>query len=409
MCVCVLIVTGRLEKTARRKRAEDAATSMSRQTSSRWIARALILAALVASGFALREPISCFFFVRNLPDDVILYIRDASIRIMSLDGAGRCPIASRNEGQRLYMPIGSPDGRRVAFIIESERQRGAWVEIVNADGSERTRITSSELIVTNTNWSFNWIRSGLQIWSPDGERLVFAARTAGSDELTGALYLWASAEGVQPVPNSDGAQMGFWLPDGEHLLLITDISATRNRATLEIIQVDGGERRLLADDIAFHQLEPYIHWLPDGNMLYLSNSDLASLRRNVIVIDPQTGEQQRQIAFDRYLIRSLIPSPNGAQFAISAWDYRHERPTSGGRADDVVLVLDRDASSDADVRVLLRDANYIPGSEVIGWSPDGASLYYRKDSPLQRLTPASGEELMLDSGIDFRLWQRGRS
>lgn len=385
---------------------------MTGQTLRRWIVRALIVvAALVGAGFVLREPVTCFFFVRSSPDDLIVYVLRGSVRIMSLDGAGRCPIASGNEERRLHAPIGSPDGRRIAFIVEDRRERRAWMEIVNANGSERTRITPPELDVMSLAWFFSPINSGLQMWSPDGERLVFSARPAGSDALRGALYLWSSAEGAQPVPNSDGAQVGFWAPDGEHLLLITDSAqhadSARLRVSLEIMRVDGSERRLLADDAMYWELGPYIQWLPDGNLVYLNDSRPAAQRGDVIVIDPRTGEAQERIDFDRYWLRSFSPSPDGAQFAISAWDYRHNRPTSSGNGDDVLLVIDRGAASEADARVLRRDTTPIPSSDVFGWSPDGANVYYRKGTLLQRLTLASGEELTLDDGIDFTFWRRG--
>jgi Tol biopolymer transport system component len=385
---------------------------MTGQTLRRWIIRALILvAALVGAGFVLREPVTCFFFVRNPPDDLILYSLRGSVRIMSLDGAGRCPITSRNEEQRVYAPIGSPDGRRIAFTVEDRRESKVWMEIVNVDGSERSRITPPELEVISLAWFFSPINSGLQMWSPDGERLVFSARPSGSSALRGALYLWSSAEGAQPIPNSDGAQVGFWAPDGEHLLLITDsplhTGATRNHVSLEIMRVDGSERRLLADDAMYWELQPLIQWLPDGNIVYLNDRSPASRRSDVIVIDPQTGETQGRIAFNRYWLRSFSPSPDGAQFAITAWDYGHNRPTSGGGGDDVLLVIDRGAASEADARVLRRDADNIPSSQVFGWSPDGANVYYRKDTALQRLTLAGGEELTLDDGIDFTFWRRG--
>ncbi len=371
------------------------------QTLRRWLIRASILAALAAGFVVLREPVACFVFMRSLPDDAIVYVRGGSIRIMSLDGAGRCPLVSRSEGQRLYMLSNSPDGQRFAFIVEDERENSAWIEIASADGSGRTRITPptiQELPFPGTVWYSSSIDTALS-WSPDSERLVFAAGRFANSQL----YVWSSAQGVQPIPNSDGALFGFWSLDGDNLLFITDPLQTQRdemRAfALERIRIDGSERRVLVDDVRYDLTA--IQALPDGSIAYLS------MRNEVIAVDPQTGEQRAQIAFDRYYALSFVLSPDGAQFAISAWDARHQRPTSLDSSDEVILLIDRGAASEADARVLRRDANNIPSSEVFGWSPDGANVYYLKGTLSRRLTLASGEELTLDDGIDFRFWRRG--
>jgi Tol biopolymer transport system component len=354
---------------------------------TRWIRRALIIGALIAAGFILREPARCFIYLRTLPGEIIVYSTAEGIRIMNTDGTGRCLIA----GGQFRKPSGSPEGRRIAFFDYASRD--GRLLIVNADGTELTPISPPELIVPVRE-------SAPPSWSPDGERLVFSA-SPRFDEPS-RLYLWSAEAGVQPIPNTLGASMPFWSPDGERLMFMVVTAPTLGNPVrsflLFSIRADGSERVLLADDVTDRFLVPPAFWTPDGQIAYLDSAEPSDL----IVIDPITGERRGRIDFARFWVTKIIWSPDGAQIAALAADYTVR--TSVG-ADTVIITLDANAESEADFREVRRsNLDYL---SYLGWSADGTSLFYQDvEFLIHRLPARGGEAVQLDQGVQFALWQR---
>lgn len=311
---------------------------------------------------------------------------------MSADGTGRCPVTGR---ARLGRPIGSPDGQRIAFIAEDERERGlSWMEVVNADGSQSLRITPRSL---NVHWWFRNLSDPL-LWSPDGERLILAAQSVESQE--DALHIWSDAAGLQRVPNSDGALAGSWSPDGAYLIFLTVSPKEGNYVALHVIRPDGSGRRLLADDVTNAQSWISIAWMPDGDIAYINNGDPNAL----ILLDPATGQQRGQIALVRLSYRYAL-SPDGAQLAMLEVNADAQGDDELGFS---VATLDiRSASSDAEARVVMRtgDADLFQG--IIAWSADGMYLLYRgTDGHIQRVSKEGGSPVRLDYATYFTVWQR---
>jgi Tol biopolymer transport system component len=89
---------------------------------------------------------------------------------MRIDGSGRRQITRERESSKY--PQWSPDGRRIAFSVESREkssERDVWV--MDADGSGRTPVAA---------------RPGLDFdaaWTPDGKALVFTTDRFGGREL----------------------------------------------------------------------------------------------------------------------------------------------------------------------------------------------------------------------------------
>jgi WD40 repeat protein len=357
---------------------------------SRWIIRALIVGALIAAGFILREPVLCFFYLRSLPSEVLLYGAVDGIRVMNLDGSGRCLIA----GGQFRKPAGSPDGRRIAFFDYASRD--GRLLIVSHDGSGLTPISPPEMAVPVRE-------SAPPSWSPDGERLAFYASPRFGEPPR--LYIWSSETGVQLIPNTEGASMPFWSPDGERLMFMIisapALGVTARSFSLYTIRPDGSERALLADDVTDRFLVPPAFWTPEGQIAYLNSAEPSDL----IFVDPVTGERRGQIDFSRFWVNKIIWSPDGAQIAALAADYTVR---SGVGADTVIITLEKDAPSDADFREVRRSRlDYL---SHLGWSADGASLFYQDvDYIIHRLPARGGVSVQLDQGAQFEVWARGES
>ncbi len=372
---------------------------MNRPNLRRWIVRALILAALVGAGFVLREPVTCFVFMRSLPDEVILYRASDGVRIMSLDGAGRCPIAI---GESFHTPAGSPDGRHIVFFDDGGDGADLRGQLIVMDMQ-----TGAQTPISAPDLGFDWLRLVPPAWSPDGERLVFSGVSIQSG--TFSLYTWSRADGVRPIPNTEGALKPLWSPDGARISFITLAERTRDMRTwqLHTIRPDGSSRRTLADDLLdalakiftedLTTLTP-VFWLPDGGIAYVSRT------AELVLLDADTGERQRESILERASF-SYALSPDGAQLAML--EFATDVQEDAAALEYIVTVLDIGAQSDAEVREVLRTTDVYLFGSLIGWTPDGANLLYLGDERrIQRLPVDGGAPAALDTGTYFTAWRR---
>jgi Tol biopolymer transport system component len=129
----------------------------------------------------------------------------------------------------------SPDGSKVVFCTQPLPNPGDepyTMFVENADGSELRQVVSSDVGAVTARWSpdgrsiafTSKLRSEPQVWTgrPDGSGLV--KLTDGSDGSTS----------LTPV----------WSPDGKKLLYA---SAVDDRVSLRTMDVDGGQRTVVAD------------------------------------------------------------------------------------------------------------------------------------------------------------------
>jgi Tol biopolymer transport system component len=72
-------------------------------------------------------------------------------------------------------PVWSPDGSKIAFVSNRDGRRDIY--IMNADGSNVTRLTKDSII----KWSPSW--------SPDGTKIAFCGYHPGEPEPETYIYL----------------------------------------------------------------------------------------------------------------------------------------------------------------------------------------------------------------------------
>src|SRR5689334_16640086 len=90
----------------------------------------LVLAAVIAilaAGVFLREPISCFFYLRSSPQNLIAFTGLDGIYVMDNQGNLECRVTEGN----FEMPLWSYDGRQIAFVNSDSNS----ISVVNVDGS----------------------------------------------------------------------------------------------------------------------------------------------------------------------------------------------------------------------------------------------------------------------------------
>lgn len=190
-----------------------------------------------------------------------------SLLVMNADGSGQDTLVlSTISFESAGDPSWSPDGSRIAFVSNRDNvPDSTYIYVVDADGSNLTRITRGGRPPSNPDWS------------PDGSRLAFVAYpdTGG----TQAIHLM-DPDGSNVVQLTDGVYRDTrpsWSPDGAKIAF----TGQRNPTDIFIMDADGSTVTNLTDELR-SDFSPT--WAPDGsqilfqsvrdgNDLWIMNSD----------------------------------------------------------------------------------------------------------------------------------------
>ena len=140
-----------------------------------------------------------------------------------------------------WHPSWSPDGRRIAF--NSDRDGDHEIYVMNADGSEVTRLTDNE--------AGEWDPS----WSPDGRRIAFHS---GNE-----IYVMnADGSGVTQLTNNEAGNWGpSWSPDGRRIAFTSYRDGDNE---IYVINTDGSGEAQLTDNSTNDAVPS---WSPDGRRI----------------------------------------------------------------------------------------------------------------------------------------------
>lgn len=147
----------------------------------------------------------------------------------SMDGQDLQRLTSNPYGSGDFIGEFSPDGTQHAFIRTNDQRRNgnAAVFVVNADGSDVTRLTP---------WTTN---AGSVAWSPDGERLLFDA---------GGAFFTMRPDGTDVTEiELDTGSLGFlypfepsWSPDGTRIVFAAWVDADQ-QVDIFTVAADGSD------------------------------------------------------------------------------------------------------------------------------------------------------------------------
>jgi TolB protein len=192
----------------------------------------------------------------------IAFVRGGRIYRANADGTG---IVQLTSGPNDDDPTWSPDGRRIAFIRQSDR-RNEWgnaephVYVMDADGTNVELLTSAGRFMRHP------------AWSPDGRKIAVAH---GCNDGTGCIMIVpAQADGTVP------ARVGFkggtanspaWSPDGAKIAFTSDARHFEDEAyDLYVTDADSSSVPVLlrASDVNYpYYFQPA--WSPDGGRIAL--------------------------------------------------------------------------------------------------------------------------------------------
>ncbi len=103
-----------------------------------------------------------------------------------------------------FSPAWSPDGKKIVFWSDRDNLANRDIYIMNADGSDQTRLTN------------NPAEDRDPVWSRDGQRITFARQSNGIWEI--------NADGTNEHRIADGF-LPDWSPDGQRLA-VTDFNSS---------------------------------------------------------------------------------------------------------------------------------------------------------------------------------------
>ena len=294
----------------------------------------------------------------------------------------------------------SPDGARIAFVVDYPSEARSAVEVANADGSGRRAL--AELKRPN-----RFLVQARPAWSPDGSTVAISVidgpgqAVALVDATTGAIRVlgekrWSAAGSAE------------WLPGGRELIAaLRDTGAANNQIwridpangaassmTRDLfnyadlgVSADGrsvvavaglGESTLwtaAANEVSAMQQASTgaadaegaqgVAWTGDGGFIYVSR---ASGNLDLWNLDPKTGTR-RQLTSDPADDVQPVQSPDGRSLAfVSTRD--------GGQR---IWVMNVDGTE-------ARAVTTGPTDSFPSWSPDGASILFFAASTTHRVS-----------------------
>lgn len=185
-------------------------------------------------------------------------------------------------------PDWSPDGTRIAYTTDPEKQGWFSVWVMNADGSDQTRLTDK---------SRNFLAPK---WSPDGKKIIFAERNRD-----GLFIMNSDGSGRRRLTFTKDSHVA-WLPDGSGFACYSANSA--QGGGLYIINLDRTVRGLLIGNAQ----DAISDWSPDGSTLAVNLERDDTWSTFVMNADGSEMTRLNNVVAEH---TTLSWSPNGAQLA----------------------------------------------------------------------------------------------
>jgi CubicO group peptidase (beta-lactamase class C family)/Tol biopolymer transport system component len=240
-----------------------------------------------------------------------------------------------------FAPLPAPTVVGTLAFSKPVGEGNADIYVTDTDGSGQRPVADTDA------WE------GHPSWSPDGSRIVYHSVIPGT-LWTDSVAVWvARADGSERTQLSDARLFNpTWSPDGKHVVNAAVVKKESAWLSLFVINPDGSGAKDLFDEDDENVL-PFPSWAPNGDVLFLRDWDLYSMKPDgTATVRLTTGKD----------IGGYALSPDGRTLAY--WD----------RGEKAILTMPLDAGGPSvrllDTAWLIQFAPCV----ALSWSPDGKAL-----------------------------------
>ena len=182
-----------------------------------------------------------------------------------------------SSGIALIPPVWSPDGRYIAYYLVVKKDSKYTYELYTTGVANLPNRSKSGRHKIGTTTSALETIPPRPSWSPDGQRIAFAADDGGD---RGLFIAQADGSDRRHVTGDRGSGLIAWSPDGSEILFVdTD--------ELNLVKPDGTDRRRLELSPALREgvALGLVVWSPDGSRIAIHNP----VRQLLVTVDRDGG------------------------------------------------------------------------------------------------------------------------
>lgn len=301
-----------------------------------------------------------------------------------------CFVACGASPQQLNHPVHG----RIAFV--SDRDGNPEIYVMNADGTDLTRLTDTPGAEREP------------VWSPDGQRIAF---------LYGDIYVM-NADGTdrtQITDTSAGKENIAWSPDGQRIVFAAKETSNARGWVIYVVNADGTDLTRLTDTIrmalpetrsfgpAATEFPSQIGWSPDSRRIaFPSTGNIYSMRADEAYpytrllangVQPTWSPDGHRIAFvrnrDIYVMNAdgsgeTRLTYNPRQDENPAWSPDSQRIAFRSYREDGYAIYVMNVDGTDQIRLTNRGGSWLElwlsdfgtGAGSLDWSPDGRHITF---------------------------------
>jgi len=204
-------------------------------------------------------------------------LRSSAIRLVVRDlvsGQERI-VANGNQKEGLYFDGGliSPDGKKVVYILLSNKERSRQIRVVGTDGLKDRPLSDQ----TYEHGAGGTTSACVDDWSPDSRQVL--AWVHRKDQKDSQRILLSVDDGTARVLSTfvsgesraygygESGPRALFAPDGRHIAYEIETASVQPKRIFAV-PVEGGEPQLLVNHPSHTEL---VGWTPEGRLVFLSD------------------------------------------------------------------------------------------------------------------------------------------